>query len=211
MLTLFWDNGECSHSSTLPEIQDAVVLPGDSEGSTCASGVNTALEGLRNSIRAIIRDRVLARFCNKIESFNVSMFFGVRNVNESFIVTEDMAAQYVLIQPGLSGDNNTVSFRSCADPMKYLKVDFINNTENLIVEVTIDDKDSPTTQREATFYQRKDIFFAGFDSFESIVFAERFIRHSQTRLRLDDQNSPGSDPDQFMRDASFRILPQTLH
>jgi hypothetical protein len=98
-----------------------------------------------------------------------------------------------LISPGLDGQEGTVSFQSIADSNKYLR-----HSEYLLVESPNDN--TASFSKAATFYNRMDKYFSGYDAYESVNYPNFFIRHSGFRLRIAEDD--GSDL--FKNDASYK-------
>ena len=148
--------------------------------------------------------RVLQPTCHKIRSQNFpSYYFGLKG-NEAYIIKENADDRYilispdrfVLISPGLTGHAQSVSFRYCSDATKYLRHRGFN--------LYADPYDSTVLfRKDATFTIREDIWFDGFDAFESVNFPKHFIRHQGYRLKISSYD--GSEL--YKKDASFRVLP----
>ena len=100
-----------------------------------------------------------------------------------------------VVQPSLLGAAGSISFESTSRPGYYLC--------NRGGDIFIQDKssygaDERTFNSEASWFARKDIFFNGFTSFESVIRPGHYIRHKSRRLRLTTLNSRSDK-----NDASF--------
>ena len=185
------------HAAGLPDYQAITVSTGN-EDSSCSSQIE------ENYITAI-EDSTLLLFCNKFMSQNFgNHFLGFINEAQQQVgIVDASVRQYAFVQPGLTGQEGSVSIRSCSDPTRYLRVDRGNS---LVYEAVIQDSDPMATKQDATFYRRKNAYFEGFDAFESVFEPNSFLRHSNFQLRLD--TFLGTNV--YRSDASYRIQPQGL-
>ncbi|CAH1796481.1 unnamed protein product, partial [Owenia fusiformis] len=102
---------------------------------------------------------------------------------------------WVIEQPGLTGEEGTVSLTYKGKPGFYLR-----HTGFLM---QIDNKYDPVVPQhfllDATFRIRNDKYFPGYLAFESVNYPGRFIRHQGYRLKL----HPSDGSELFKNDASF--------
>lgn len=113
------------------------------------------------------------------------------------------AYRLIVITPGLSEEDGTVSFQSLEDPSKYLCIDNLN----LIFRVKHTYTDNGTFNGQATFRIWTDKYFSGSVAFESYTMSNYFIRHDGMELKLQE----GSDDESFTQNASFHIVHPAAH
>ena len=109
------------------------------------------------------------------------------------------SSQYKLILqfPGLTSEAGTVTFQSFSEPQKYL---YHNSGDN---NLHIGEQSAFQSQ-EATFYVRWNKYHNNYVAFESVMHANRFLRHSGFVLRIHNDDGSGL----FTEDASFTIIMQ---
>lgn len=135
---------------------------------------------------------VLSPVCNKFQSQNFPAYsFGLVG-DEAHIITNS-GDSWVAVSPGLTGQPNTTSFRSCDDSTKYLR-----HANYLLWEHSYQNAD--LYRKDATFFQHKDKWFDGYDAYESNNFPLHFIRHQGYRLKI----SLYDGSELYKKDGSFR-------
>ncbi|XP_062512441.1 uncharacterized protein LOC134188261, partial [Corticium candelabrum] len=100
---------------------------------------------------------------------------------------------YWRIVPGLDGQPGSVSFQSVTDSNRYIR-----HESFLLYERTNDG--TSAFKKAATFYERKNHFYSGYDAYESVDYLNCFIRHAYSRFQI--ANNDGSTL--FKNDASFK-------
>lgn len=133
--------------------------------------------------------RVLEPKCMKFKSYNIqTRYIGLTN-SDAYIST--IPKLWLLIRPGLSGHNGSVSFRSCYNATNYLRhVEYLLYNQNY--------EESRVYKLDATFTER-DRFFSGTTAYESVNLPNYFVRHAGYRLRIDSYDVQNL----FKQDASF--------
>ena len=104
--------------------------------------------------------------------------------------------RFYLVSPGLTGDNGTVSLESADHPDFYLR----HYNYLLDVESRTDPRNPGLFYPDATFRLHMDLWHKGYVSFESVNYANHYIRHQGYRLRISQQDGSSL----FKLDASFR-------
>ena len=123
--------------------------------------------------------------------------FGVTSItDESPASIMHKGRRFVIHQPGLNGQNQTVSFESSDWPGHYLRHRGNFLYLDLKTEVTFGFEDT------ATFKLHKDLMHPGYFTFEVLDQPGFYIRHSGYKLRVDRSDSSNL----FKADSSFRFL-----
>ena len=100
-----------------------------------------------------------------------------------------------VVQPSLLGTAGSISFESTSRPGYYI----VNRGGEIFIESQSSyGADENTFKNECSWFPRKDIFFDGFTSFESVIKPGYYIRHKSRRLQLTKLNSQSD-----RNDASF--------
>ena len=100
-----------------------------------------------------------------------------------------------IIRPSLLGTTGSISFESTSRPGYYI----CNRGGDIFIESQSNyGADANTFNNEASWFARKDIFFNGYTSFESVIRPGYYIRHKSRRLRVSTLNSQSD-----RNDASF--------
>ena len=148
---------------------------------------NTAIFEKDASFRAIIPT------CNSFQSRNFpSHHWGLRG--DAAYIESGSQNRWIIVSPGLTGDPNTVSFRACHDATKYLR-----HADYVLWEHPVDY--SIPYRKDATFIQHKNIWYFGYDAYESFNYPLHFIRHQNSRLKISSYDGSVL----YENDASFRL------
>jgi len=100
-----------------------------------------------------------------------------------------------IVTPSLLGTAGSISFESTSRPGYYV----CNRGGDIFIESQSNyGADENTFNRESSWFARKDIFFNGYTSFESVTNPGYYIRHKSRRLRVSTLNSQSDK-----NDASF--------
>ena len=100
-----------------------------------------------------------------------------------------------IVQPSLHGSEGSISFESTSRPGYYI----CNRGGDIFIESQSSyGADENTFKNEASWFARKNIFFSGYTSFESVINPGYYIRHKSRRLKVSTLNSQSDK-----NDASF--------
>ena len=112
---------------------------------------------------------------------------------EGYLMRE--AELFRVVKPSLLGTSGSISFESTSRPGYYI----CNRGGDIFIESKSSyGADEETFNREASWFARKDIFFNGYTSFESVINPGYYIRHKSRRLRVSTLSSQSD-----RNDASF--------
>ena len=120
-------------------------------------------------------------------------FWAVDEGVEGYLMRDEEL--FRVIRPSLWGTAGSISFESVLRPGYYI---VHRDGEIFVMDSRSYGGNEETFRQEASWLVRKDIFFEGFTSFESVIVPGNFIRHRNRKLKVSSLNS-----DSDRSDASF--------
>ncbi|CAH1786996.1 unnamed protein product, partial [Owenia fusiformis] len=119
------------------------------------------------------------------------------NANKELYIVKGGGHRFDMVQPGLTSENETVSFESHSEEGDYLR----HLKSNLHLEHP-EKRNSKIFALDSTFRIQKNQWFVGYLTFESVNYRGQYIRHQGYQVKI----SKFENTDQFKKDASFKLV-----
>lgn len=138
--------------------------------------------------------RVLVAKCQKFQSYNIPSYYWTVHGMEAYVRDGLRAKEWIIIRPGLTGEPNSVSFRSCTDSTMYLR------HQSFLLWEHPYQHSVAAYRADATYFVHSNKWFNGYDAYESCNYPQRFIRHQSYRLQISQDDGSLS----VKKDGSFK-------